>query len=139
MDFSYNENQKMIVDMIQQFGKQNIIPNVRKWDEEQIFPIDVFKKLGELGLMGVLVPTEYGGSGFSYTEYVTAIEQLSILDPSIGLSMAAHNSLCTGHILQFGNDKQKKKWLGDLYKNDTLIQQPSPNGPKNKLVLNHVF
>ena len=99
MDFSYNENQKMIVDMIQQFGKQNIIPNVRKWDEEQIFPIDVFKKLGELGLMGVLVPTEYGGSGFSYTEYVTAIEQLSILDPSIGLSMAAHNSLCTGHII----------------------------------------
>ena len=114
MDFSYNENQKMIVDMIQQFGKQNIIPNVRKWDEEQIFPIDVFKKLGELGLMGVLVPTEYGGSGFSYTEYVTAIEQLSILDPSIGLSMAAHNSLCTGHILQFGNDKQKKKWLPKL-------------------------
>ena len=114
MDFSYNENQKMIVDMIQQFGKQNIIPNVRKWDEEQIFPIDVFKKLGELGLMGVLVPTEYGGSGFSYTEYVTAIEQLSILDPSIGLSMAAHNSLCTGHILQFGNEQQKKKWLPKL-------------------------
>ena len=114
MDFSYNENQKMIADMIQQFGKQNITPFVREWDDNQIFPVDVFKKLGELGLMGVLVPTEYGGSGFSYTEYVTAIEQLAILDPSIGLSMAAHNSLCAGHILQFGNDEQKKKWLPKL-------------------------
>jgi len=114
MDFSYNENQKMITDMVQQFGKQNITPFVREWDDNQIFPVEVFKKLGELGLMGVLVPEEYGGSGFSYTEYVTAIEQLSILDPSIGLSMAAHNSLCTGHILQFANEEQKKKWLPKL-------------------------
>ena len=114
MDFNYNENQKMIADMVKQFGKQNITPFVREWDDNQIFPVEVFKKLGELGLMGVLVPTEYGGSGFSYTEYVTAIEQLAILDPSIGLSMAAHNSLCTGHILQFGNEDQKKKWLPKL-------------------------
>ena len=114
MDFTINDNQKMIADMIQQFGKQNITPFVREWDDKQFFPVEVFKKLGELGLMGVLVPTEYGGSGFSYTEYVTAIEQLSILDPSIGLSMAAHNSLCTGHILQFGNEEQKKKWLPKL-------------------------
>ena len=114
MDFTYNENQKMIADMIQQFGKQNITPFVREWDDTQTFPVEVFKKLGELGLMGVLVPTEYGGSGFSYTEYVTAIEQLSILDPSIGLSMAAHNSLCSGHILQFGNKEQKQKWLPKL-------------------------
>ena len=114
MDFTINENQKMIADMVQQFGKQNITPFVREWDDNQTFPVDVFKKLGELGLMGVLVPTEYGGSGFSYTEYVTAIEQLAILDPSIGLSMAAHNSLCTGHILQFGNDEQKQKWLPKL-------------------------
>ena len=114
MDFSYSENQKMIADMVQQFGKQNITPFVREWDDNQTFPVEVFKKLGELGLMGVLVPTEYGGSGFSYTEYVTAIEQLAILDPSIGLSMAAHNSLCTGHILQFGNENQKKKWLPKL-------------------------
>ena len=114
MDFTINENQKMIADMIQQFGKQNITPFVREWDDKQTFPIEVFKKLGELGLMGVLVPTEYGGSGFSYTEYVTAIEQLSILDPSVGLSMAAHNSLCTGHILQFGSEEQKKKWLPKL-------------------------
>jgi len=114
MDFSYNENQQMIADMIRTFGKNEITPNVREWDDNQIFPIEIFKKLGELGLMGVLVPAEYGGSGFSYTEYVTAIEELSILDPSIGLSMAAHNSLCTGHILQFGSEEQKKKWLPKL-------------------------
>mgnify|MGYP001403284710 CR=1 FL=1 len=114
MDFTINENQKMIADMVQKFGKQNIKPFVRDWDDNQTFPVDVFKKLGELGLMGVLVPVEYGGSGFSYTEYVTAIEQLAILDPSIGLSMAAHNSLCTGHIMQFGSDEQKKKWLPKL-------------------------
>ena len=114
MDFNYNENQIMIADMIKQFGKENITPFIRDWDDGQIFPLDVFKKLGDLGLMGVLVPTEYGGSGFSYTEYVTAIEQLAILDPSIALSMAAHNSLCTGHILQFGNEDQKKKWLPKL-------------------------
>ena len=114
MDFNYNENQKMIADMIQQFGEKEIVPNVKEWDDKQIFPVSVFKKLGELGLMGVLVPSEYGGSGFSYDEYVTAIEQLAILDPSIGLSMAAHNSLCTGHILAFGNEEQKKKWLPKL-------------------------
>ncbi len=114
MDFNTNENQKMIADMIRQFGKQNITPFLREWDDKQTFPVEVFKKLGNLGLMGVLVPTEYGGSGFSYTEYVTAIQELSILDPSIGLSMAAHNSLCTGHILQFGNEEQKKKWLPKL-------------------------
>ena len=114
MDFKINENQKMISDMIQKYGEKSITPFVKEWDESQTFPVQVFKDLGELGLMGVLVPTEYGGSGFSYTEYVTAIEQLSILDPSIGLSMAAHNSLCTGHILQFGNEEQKKKWLPKL-------------------------
>ena len=91
MDFSYNDNQKMISDMIQRFGEHHITPYVRDWDENQIFPAHVFKKLGELGLMGVLVPVEYGGSGFPYTEYVTAIKELSILDPSIGLSMDAHN------------------------------------------------
>lgn len=114
MNFSYNENQQMIADMIRKFGKNEITPNVREWDDSQTFPVEVFKKLGDLGLMGVLVPVEYGGSGFSYTEYVTAIEELSILDPSIGLSMAAHNSLCTGHILQFGSEDQKKKWLPKL-------------------------
>ena len=114
MNFSYNENQNLIADMIRTFGEQNITPFVKEWDDNQFFPIDVFKKLGELGLMGVLVPEQYGGSGFSYTEYVTAIEELSKIDPSIGLSMAAHNSLCTGHILQFGSEQQKQKYLPKL-------------------------
>jgi alkylation response protein AidB-like acyl-CoA dehydrogenase len=114
MDFSLNENQHMIADMIKKFGNDHIRPKMMEWDESQEFPIEVFKKLGELGLMGVVVPTEYGGSGFSYTEYVTAIVELSKICGSIGLSMAAHNSLCTGHILAFGNEEQKKKYLPKL-------------------------
>ncbi len=114
MDFSTNENQRMIADMIKKFGEDHIRPKMMEWDESQEFPVEVFKKLGELGLMGVLVPQEYGGSGFSYTEYVTAIVELSKICGSIGLSMAAHNSLCTGHILAFGNEEQKKKYLPKL-------------------------
>jgi alkylation response protein AidB-like acyl-CoA dehydrogenase len=114
MDFNYNENQKLISEMIRSFSVKEIVPNIKKWDDNQIFPVHVFKKLGELGLMGVLVPQEYGGSGFGYAEYVTAIEELAKVDPSVGLSMAAHNSLCTGHIMQFGNEEQKKKYLPKL-------------------------
>ena len=84
------------------------------WDEAQEFPVHVFKALGELGLMGVLVPQEYGGSGLGYFEYAAAIEELAKVCGSIGLSMAAHNSLCTGHILQFGNEEQKQRWLPKL-------------------------
>jgi len=108
------ENQKMIAEMIRDFGVREIVPFMRKWDDTQEFPVQLFKKLGELGLMGVLVPQEYGGAGFGYFEYVTAIAELSKIDGSIGLSMAAHNSLCTGHILQFGNEDQKKRWLPKL-------------------------
>ncbi|MGC6470431.1 MAG: acyl-CoA dehydrogenase family protein [Flavobacteriales bacterium] len=114
MNFKYNENQQLIAEMLHSFTKKEVLPKMKEWDDNQFFPIDVFKKLGNLGLMGVLVPQEYGGSGFGYPEYVTAIEQLSIVDPSIGLSMAAHNSLCTGHILQFGNEEQKQKYLPKL-------------------------
>lgn len=114
MDFSTTENQKMIAQTIREFADKHIRPKMMEWDETQEFPVQIFKKLGELGLMGVLVPTEYGGSGFSYTEYVTAIVELSRVCGSIGLSMAAHNSLCTGHILQFGNETQKKKYLPKL-------------------------
>ncbi|MDN5201545.1 acyl-CoA dehydrogenase family protein [Fulvivirgaceae bacterium BMA10] len=114
VNFDLSENQKMIAEMIRDFGEKEIEPYKMKWDESQEFPIDLFKKLGELGLMGVLVPQEYGGSGFGYHEYVTAISELSKLDGSIGLSMAAHNSLCTGHILQFANEEQKHKWLPKL-------------------------
>lgn len=114
MSFAPNENQQMIADMIRKFGKENIYPKMMEWDEAQIFPIEVFKKLGELGLMGVLVPAEYNGSGLSYTEYVTAIIELGKICGSVALSMAAHNSLCTGHILAFGNEAQKKKYLPKL-------------------------
>jgi len=112
--FVKNENQTMIAEMIRDFGEKEIKPHMMEWDETQEFPVALFKKLGELGLMGVLVPQEYGGSGFGYHEYVTAIEELSKIDGSIGLSMAAHNSLCTGHILQFGNEEQKQKYLPKL-------------------------
>ncbi|OFY66953.1 MAG: acyl-CoA dehydrogenase [Bacteroidetes bacterium RIFCSPLOWO2_02_FULL_36_8] len=114
MNFAYNENQNMIASMIRDFGKKHIEPYKMEWDEAQKFPVEVFRKLGELGLMGILVPAEYGGAGMSYMEYVTAIVELSKIDPSLGLSLAAHNSLCTGHILQFANDSQKKKYLPKL-------------------------
>lgn len=113
-NFQMNENQQMIAEMIRKFGKDHIYPKMMEWDESQEFPVEVFKKLGELGLMGVMVPAEYGGSGFGYTEYVTAITELGSICGSIALSMAAHNSLCTGHILQFGNEEQKKKYLPKL-------------------------
>lgn len=114
MEFGINENQAMIAQMIKDFGEKEIRPYMMDWDETQEFPVQVFKKLGELGLMGVLVPQEYGGSGFGYHEYVTAIVEISKIDSSIGLSVAAHNSLCTGHILQFGSEDQKKKYLPKL-------------------------
>src|SRR6186713_1942679 len=108
------ENQLLIAEMVKNFGAKEIRPYMMDWDETQEFPVDLFHKLGELGLMGVLVPQEYGGSGFGYLEYITAIVELSKIDGSIGLSMAAHNSLCTGHILQFANDEQKETWLPKL-------------------------
>ena len=114
MNFELNENQKMIADMIRKFAEEHIRPKMMEWDETQEFPVPVFKKLGELGLMGVLVPTEYGGSGFGYFEYVTVISEIAKVCGSIGLSVAAHNSLCTGHILYFGSEEQKKKYLPKL-------------------------
>lgn len=104
----------MIADMIRDFGDKHIRPKMMEWDNTQEFPVEVFKKLGELGLMGVLVPSEYGGAGLKYNEYVTVISEIGKICGSIGLSVAAHNSLCTGHILQFGNEEQKKKWLPKL-------------------------
>jgi len=114
LSFETTENQKMIAQMVRDFAAKNIAPKVMEWDESQEFPIQLFKEMGGLGLMGVLVPEEYGGSGFGYLEYVTAIVELSRVCGSIGLSMAAHNSLCTGHILQFGSEEQKRKYLPKL-------------------------
>lgn len=114
MEFSKTENQVMIAQMVRDFAEKEIRPNVMKWDESQEFPRDLFRKAGELGLMGVLVPQEYGGSGLSYFEYITVIEEVAKVCGSVGLSVAAHNSLCTNHILEFGNEEQKKKYLPRL-------------------------
>ncbi|HRI78536.1 MAG TPA: acyl-CoA dehydrogenase family protein [Cyclobacteriaceae bacterium] len=114
VDFEPTENQLMIAQMGKDFGEKYIRPNIMKWDESQEFPIDLFHEMGKLGLMGILVPVEYGGAGLGYMEYVTALVEISKIDGSIGLSMAAHNSLCTNHILQFGNEEQKRKYLPKL-------------------------
>lgn len=114
ISFATSESQLMVASMVRDFCNKHIKPYVMDWDEKQEFPIDLFHKMGELGLMGVLVPEQYGGAGFGYFEYVTAIEELSKVDGAIGLSMAAHNSLCTNHILEFGNEEQKQKYLPKL-------------------------
>ncbi len=120
MEAVATENQTLIAQMVRDFGAQHIQPHIMEWDESQEFPRDVFRRLGELGLMGVLVPAEYGGAGFGYPEYVTAIAELSRIDGSIGLSMAAHNSLCTGHILQHASEAQKQKYLPRLASGEWL-------------------
>jgi alkylation response protein AidB-like acyl-CoA dehydrogenase len=113
-DFSVSENQQMVEQMAKDFAEKHIRPHVMEWDEAQHFPAELFKKLGELGMMSVFVPEEYGGSGFGYFEYVTVIQEIAKVCGSIGLSVAAHNSLCTGHILAFGSEEQKHKWLPKL-------------------------
>jgi len=114
MYFDYSETQNMIAQSIRDFAEKNIRPYIMEWDEAQTFPVPLFKQLGEMGFMGVLVPEELGGSGLGYHEYITIVEEISKVDPSIGLSVAAHNSLCTNHILTFGNEEQKKKWIPKL-------------------------
>ncbi|MFT4526220.1 MAG: alkylation response protein AidB-like acyl-CoA dehydrogenase [Granulosicoccus sp.] len=114
IDFQLSENQQMVASMVRDFAEQNIRPKMMEWDESQEFPADLFHKMGELGLMGILVPQEYGGAGFKYTDYVTALTEIGRVCGSICLSVAAHNSLCTGHILQHANEAQKEKWLPKL-------------------------
>ncbi len=114
MNFELNEEQKHIAQAVRDFNKQYVAPYYMEWDEQQIFPVDLFHKLGELGFMGIVIPEKYGGSGLSYQDYVTIIDELSQQDPSIGLSVAAHNSLCTNHIYEFGNEEQRMRWLPKL-------------------------
>lgn len=114
MNFTPTETQAQIAEMVRDFANKHIRPKMMEWDESQHFPIDVFRKMGELGLMGVLVPQKYGGSELSYFEYVTVVSEVAKVCSSIGLSVAAHNSLCTGHILYFGNEEQKQKYLPKL-------------------------
>lgn len=114
MNFEKSENQLMIAQMVRDFAEKEIRPHVMTWDESQEFPREVFRKMGELGLMGVLVPEIYGGSGLGYFEYISVIEEVAKVCGSIGLSVAAHNSLCTNHILEFANEEQKQKYLPKL-------------------------
>lgn len=114
MNFDYSETQKMVAESARDFAQQYIMPHVMEWDEAQTFPVEVFKKAGEFGFMGILVPEELGGSGLGYHEYIAILEEISKVDPSIGLSVAAHNSLCTNHILSFGNEDQLQRWIPKL-------------------------
>lgn len=114
MNFEKSENHLMIAQIVREFAEKEIRPHIMTWDETQEFPRDVFRKMGELGLMGVLVPQEYGGSGLGYNEYISVIEEVAKVCGSVGLSLAAHNSLCTNHLYEFGTEEQKKKYLPKL-------------------------
>src|SRR5947207_15843435 len=109
MEFELTEEQLQMKMSVREFAEAEIAPHVMEWDEAQHFPIELMPKLGELGLLGVLFPEEYGGAGLGYVEYATAIEELSRVDGSVGISVAAHNSLCSNHIYQFGSEAQKQK------------------------------
>ena len=114
MNFQQSELTKQVAQTAKDFAVQYIKPHVMEWDESQEFPLHIFKEMGKLGLMGVFVPEQYGGSGMGYFEYSVVIQEIAKVCGSIGLSLAAHNSLCTGHILNFGNEEQKKKYLPKL-------------------------
>ena len=113
-EINTSETQRMVFEAARDFAAQYIFPNIMEWDEAQYFPKEIFEKAGALGFMGMIIPEAYGGSGMGYHEYVTLIETISIVDPSIGLSIAAHNSLCSNHIYSFGNEEQRLRWLPNL-------------------------
>ena len=120
MDFSLSEDQQLLKQTVRDFAEAELRPHSREWDEKQEFPREVFTKLGELGLMGVVWPTEYGGSGMSTLDYAVVIEELSRVDAGVALSVAAHNSLCSGHIYLAGSEEQKKKYLTPLAKGEKI-------------------
>lgn len=120
MEFELNEEQQQVKRMVREFAEAELKPNVMKWDEEQYFPKEIWPKLGELGLTGVIFPEEYGGAGMGYIEYATVIEEISRVDGSIGLSVAAHNSLCTNHIYQYGTKEQRTRFVTPLAKGEKL-------------------
>src|SRR5438067_11149223 len=120
MEFNYSEELLEIKRIIREFAEKEIRPHVHEWDENQIFPRDVLKKLAELGFMGVLIPHEYGGAGLGYMEYANIVEELSRVDGSVGISVAAHNSLCTGHIFNCGTEEQRRRFVGPLAKGEKL-------------------
>ena len=114
MDFTFTEEQKQLRKSVREFAEGEIAPHVMEWDEVSHFPTELLPKLGEMGLMGVIFPEEYGGAGLGYVEYATVIEELARVDGSVGLFVAAHNSLCSNHIYKFGSEEQKKKYLAPL-------------------------
>jgi len=120
MDFGFSEELLEIKRTVREFAEREIRPHVMEWDEKQIFPIDILKQLAQLGFLGVLIPTEYGGSGLGYVEYVTIVEELSRVDGSIGISVAAHNSLCTGHIYSFGTEDQRRRFVVPLARGEKI-------------------
>src|SRR6266566_7723709 len=109
MEFSFSEELLEIKRIARDFAEREIRSHVMEWDEKQSFPRNILKRLAELGFLGVLIPAEYGGAGLGHTEYVMIVEELSRVDGSIGISVAAHNSLCTGHLYSFGNEEQRQK------------------------------
>ena len=117
---SSEEQLRLLAQSARDFAKNFIAPHIMKWDETQIFPIDLFRQLGKQGFMGIMVPEQYGGSGLSYQEYVSILDEISKVCGSIGLSVAAHNSLCSNHILSFGNEQQKEKYLHELASGEWL-------------------
>jgi len=120
MDFRLTDEQDQIRQMVRDFAVSEIQPHVSEWDEAQHFPLDIFKKLGELGMLGIIFPEEYGGAGLSYVDYVNIIEELGVVESGIALSVAAHNSLCTGHIYVAGSEEQRKKYLPKLTSGEWL-------------------
>jgi len=120
MDFALSEELLEIRRIVREFAENEIRPQIMEWDEQQIFPRDILNKLADLGFMGVLIPHEYGGSGLGYMEYATIVDELSRVDGSIGISVAAHNSLCTGHIFLAGTEEQKRKHVVPLAKGEKL-------------------
>src|SRR5918995_6873100 len=120
MEFELTEEQQQIKSSVREFAEAEIAPHVMEWDEAQHFPIELKPKLAALGLMGVIFPEEYGGAGMGYVEYVSIIEELSRVDGSVGISVAAHNSLCSNHIYMFGTEEQKQKFLVPLARGEKL-------------------
>ncbi|MCU1245650.1 MAG: acdA, partial [Acidobacteria bacterium] len=114
MDFRLTDEQKQIQQMVSDFALSEVKPHLAEWDEAQHFPVDTFKKAGQLGMLGAIFPEQYGGAGLSYIDYIHIIEELAVIDSGFALSVAAHNSLCTGHIYLAGNEEQKKQWLPRL-------------------------
>ena len=114
MDFQLNDEQQQLRKSVREFAEREIAPHVMEWDEAAHFPMETIKELGRMGMMGVIFPPEYGGAGMGYAEYVIAIEELSRVDGSVGIIVAAHTSLCSNHIFLAGNESQKQKYIPKL-------------------------